>query len=165
MKTRVMELRLIFKLEKKMSKYFKLEEFLRSDTAIRKKIDNSPSWEVVSNLNRLANFLDELREAWAKYTTGSGGIRVSSGFRCPQLNAAVGGVQGSAHQYGNAADISPVNGRQDEFERFLKSWLRGKKYDQCLWETSKSSGGRWVHFSLFSNKGEQRCKMFGLTAA
>ena len=100
-----------------------------------------------------------MRESWGS------GIRVSSGFRCPQLNAAVGGVQGSAHQYGNAADISPVNGKMNEFEAFLKKWLKGKKFDQCIYETSKSSGGRWVHFSLFSNKGEQRCKIFGLTAA
>jgi len=142
-----------------MSKYFKLEEMLRSDTAIRKKIDNSPSWEVVSNLNRLAAFLDQMREAWGS------GIRVSSGFRCVQLNNAVGGVQGSAHVYGNAVDISPVNGKMNEFEAFLKRWLKGKKFDQCIWETSKTSGGRWVHFSLYSNKGEQRCKMFGLTAA
>ena len=142
-----------------MSRYFTLQEFLRSDTAIRKKIDNSPSWEVVSNLSRLAAFLDELRAAWGS------GIRVSSGFRCVALNNAVGGVQGSAHQYGNAADISPVNGKMNEFEAFLKKWLKGRKFDQCIWETSKSTGGRWVHFSLYSNKGEQRCKMFGLTAA
>lgn len=142
-----------------MSRYFTLQEFLRSDTAIRKKIDNSPSWEVVNNLSRLAAFLDELREAWGS------AIRVSSGFRCVALNNAVGGVQGSAHQYGNAADISPVNGKMNEFEAFLKKWLKGRKFDQCIWETSKSTGGRWVHFSLYSNKGEQRCKMFGLTAA
>lgn len=142
-----------------MSRYFTLQEFLRSDTAIRKKIDNSPSWEVVNNLSRLAAFLDELREAWGS------AIRVSSGFRCVALNNAVGGVQGSAHQYGNAADISPVNGKMNEFEAFLKKWLKGRKFDQCIWEQSKSSGGRWVHFSLYSNKGEQRCRMFGLTAA
>ena len=142
-----------------MSKYFTLQELLRSDTALRKKIDNSPSWEIVSNLSRLAAFLDEMREAWGS------GIRVSSGFRCPQLNKAVGGVDGSAHQYGNAVDISPVNGKQSEFEAFLKKWLKDKKFDQAIWEQSKSSGGRWVHFSLYSNKGEQRCRMFGLTAA
>lgn len=142
-----------------MSKYFTLQELLRSDTAIRKKIDNSPSWEVVSNLSRLAAFLDELREAWGS------AIRVSSGFRCVALNKAVGGVENSAHQYGNAVDISPVNGKQNEFEAFLKKWLKGRKFDQCIWEQSKSSGGRWVHFSLYSNKGEQRCRMFGLNAA
>lgn len=140
-----------------MSKYFTLQELLRSDTATKKKIDNTPSWEIVANLHRLASFLDNMREAWGS------GIRVSSGYRSPQLNAAVGGVSGSAHQYGNAVDIVPVNGRMDEFERFLKKWLVGKKWDQCIWESSKS-GGRWVHFGLYSNKGEQRCKMFGLVA-
>ena len=142
-----------------MSRYFRLEEFLRSDTAVKKKIDNTPSWEVIKNLERLAEFLDQLREAWGS------GIRVSSGFRSLQLNAAVGGVQGSAHILGNAADISPVNGKMNEFEQFLKRWLKGRKFDQVIWETSKSSGGRWVHISLFSNKGEQRCKMFGMIAA
>lgn len=132
---------------------------LRSETALRKKIDNSPSFEIVRNLERLAEFLDQLREAWGS------GIRVSSGYRCPQLNLAVGGVTNSAHQYGNAVDMVPVNGKQAEFEAFLKKWLKGRKFDQCIWETSKSSGGRWVHFSLFSNQGLQRCKMFGLTAA
>ena len=142
-----------------MSKYFTLQEMLRSETALRKKIDNSPSFEIVRNLERLAEFLDQLREAWGS------GIRVSSGYRCPQLNLAVGGVTNSAHQYGNAVDMVPVNGKQAEFEAFLKKWLKGRKFDQCIWETSKSSGGRWVHFSLFSNQGLQRCKMFGLTAA
>ena len=138
-----------------MSKYFKLEEFLVSDTAIRKKISNVPSWEVVANLSRLANFLDEMREAWGS------GIRVSSGFRCPALNSAVGGVQNSAHQYGNAVDITPVNGKMAEFEAFLKRWLKGKKWDQCIYESSKT-GGRWIHFGLYSNKGEQRCKLFSM---
>ncbi len=140
-----------------MSKYFTLQELLRSDTATKKKIDNTPSWEIVANLHRLASFLDNMREAWGS------GIRVSSGYRCPQLNTAVGGVSNSAHQYGNAVDIVPVNGKMNEFEAFLKRWLKGKKWDQCIWESSKS-GGRWVHFGLYSNKGEQRCKMFGLVA-
>lgn len=141
-------------------KYFTIYELIHSDTATRKKIDNIPtSWDIIENLLNLALFLDEMREAWGS------GIRVSSGYRCPATNQAVGGVQNSAHQYGNAADIVPVNGKMNEFEAFLKRWLKGKKFDQCIWETSKSTGGRWVHFGLFSNKGEQRCKMFGLVAA
>ena len=140
-----------------MSKYFTLQELLRSDTAVKKRIDNTPSWEVVRNLERLAAFLDEIREAWGS------GIRVSSGYRCPQLNTAVGGVTNSAHQYGNAADIVPVNGKMNEFEAFLKKWLKGRKFDQVIYESNRS-GSRWVHVGLYSNKGEQRCKAFGLVA-
>ena len=138
-----------------MSKYFTLPELLRSDTALRKKIENLPSFEVIFNLNRLANFLDELREAWG------GPIRINSGFRSAQLNAAVGGVQGSAHLYGNAVDMVPANGRMAEFEQFLRKWLAGRKWDQCIYESSRT-GGRWIHFALYSNKGEQRCKLFSM---
>jgi len=142
-----------------MSKWFTLQELLKSDTATRKRIDNTPSWEIVANLARLASFLDNLREAWGS------GIRVTSGYRCPQLNAAVGGVSNSAHQYGNAADIVPVNGKMNEFEAFLRKWVVGKKWDQIIYETSKSSGARWIHISLYNGKGEQRCKLFGMIAA
>ena len=142
-----------------MPKYFTLEELLRSSVAERKGISNIPSWEVIGNLERLAAFLDEMREAWGS------GIRVTSGFRCPQLNSAVGGVQGSAHLTGNAVDLVPVNGKLGDFEAFLKKWLKGRKFDQCIYETSKTSGSRWVHFGLFNNKGEQRCRLFGLSAA
>ncbi len=142
-----------------MSRYFRLEEFLKSDTAVRKRIENLPSWEVINNLNRLADFLDEMRIAWGS------GIRINSGFRCPHLNSAVGGVSNSAHQYGNAVDLVPVNGKMAEFEAFLRKWLKGRKFDQCIYEQSRASGGKWVHFALYSNRGEQRCKMFGMTAA
>lgn len=140
------------------SRYFKLEEFLQSDTALRKRIANIPSWDVISNLNRLALFLDGIREAWGS------GIGVSSGFRSLQLNAAVGGVTGSAHIQGNAADIYPVNGKMAEFEKFLKDYLKDKQFDSCIYEKSKSTGGRWVHFSLYGANGKQRCKIFNLEA-
>ena len=140
------------------SRYFSLAELLHSTTAVSKKIENLPSWEVIENLNRLALFLDEMREAWGS------GLRITSGYRNLQLNSAVGGVSGSAHCTGNAVDIVPVNGRMNEFETFLKRWLVDREFDECIWEYSKSSGSRWVHCSLFSNKGLQRRKMFGLQA-
>jgi len=136
--------------------YFTLDELIRSDTAIRKGIDNTPSWEVVENLKRLAIFLDELRKAWGS------GIRVTSGYRCPRLNSLVGGVSNSAHLTGNAVDIVPVNGDLAGFERFLREWLPGKDWDQAIFEESK--GKRWIHLGLYNNKGEQRHKVFGLVA-
>ena len=141
-----------------MSKYFTLQEMLRSETALRKKIDNSPSYEIVRNLERLAEFLDQLREAWGS------GIRVSSGFRCVQLNNAVGGVQNSQHIYGCAADIQPSNGKFNEFVAFLKKWLAGRAFDKCIIETSKSSGARWIHIVWKSSQGYQRRKLFDMEA-
>lgn len=81
-------------------KYFTFEEFSRSDTAARRGIDNSIPEEIKANIRSLVEkVLDPLREAWGKPLT------VSSGYRCPALNAAVGGAKNSHHMRGMAADI------------------------------------------------------------
>lgn len=136
------------------SKYFRLEEFLTSSTARQKSIENLPSWEVVLNLQRLATFLDWLREDWGS------GIRVSSGFRNYALNKAVGGVDESCHQYGTAADIQPVNGKFEEFKKFVVNWLKDKDFDECIIERSKKA--EWIHLQLYSPNGYQRKKIFNL---
>lgn len=83
------------------SKYFKLEELLRSDTALSAQIENLPSWADVENLEELAVLvLDPIREAWGQP------LIVTSGYRSPQLNAAVGGVPTSAHMEGCAVDVA-----------------------------------------------------------
>ena len=137
-------------------RYFDLEELLYSGTAIQKGISNAPSWTVVEHLHQLALFLDGVRDAWGS------GIRCSSGFRCQKLNTAVGGATRSAHLVGFAADIVPMNGKMNEFEAFLKDYLKDKQFDECLWESKGKS--RWVHLSIYSIDGKQRRKMFGITA-
>ena len=85
----------------KESKYFKLEELLKSNLALAAHIENLPSWADVCCLNRLAiEVLDPIREAWGQP------LLVTSGFRSPQLNVAVGGVPTSAHMEGYAVDIT-----------------------------------------------------------
>lgn len=85
----------------KESKYFKLEELLRSDTALALNIENLPSWADVENLKDLAVLvLDPIREAWKQP------LIVTSGYRSPHLNAVVGGVPTSAHMGGCAVDIA-----------------------------------------------------------
>lgn len=84
----------------KKSKYFKLEELLKSDKALAAQIENLPSWTDIENLSDLAVLvLDPIREAWGQP------LIVTSGFRSPQLNVAVGGVPTSAHLEGCAVDI------------------------------------------------------------
>lgn len=83
------------------SKYFKLEELLQSDTALAASIENLPSWSDVENLRELAvSVLDPIRQAWGQP------LKVSSGYRSPKLNAAVGGVPTSGHLEGCAADLA-----------------------------------------------------------
>lgn len=130
-------------------KYFELAEFIKSETATKKKIDNTPTFEIVDHLSDLVeSILDPLRAAYGKP------IHVSSGYRCPKLNTAVGGVNGSAHQRGDAADLQTAD--MTEFKAFIRSWLiRNKiRFDQCLLETSGKV--EWVHISLYSSTGSQR---------
>ena len=141
-------------------KYFEISEFLKSDTALKKRIENIPDdWQVIENLLDLALFLDGIREAWGS------GIRITSGYRSLKLNANVGGVNGSSHCFGLAADIKPVNGRMAEFEKFIREYLKDKPFDTVIYEQSKSSGSRWIHIQHYSKKGEQRRRMFNMVAA
>lgn len=147
-----------------MARYFTLNEFIRSDTAKRLGIDNTPTPEAKHHLLQLMDFLDDLRWGWTLHCDanelGSGKLRINSGYRCPELNKAVGGAETSAHLIGYAADIWPYNGQLDEFRQFLSNYLKDKQFDQCIDETSKKS--RWIHLGLFNQKGEQRHQMFSL---
>lgn len=79
---------------------FTLGELTVSETASRRGIDNTPDAAVASNLKRLAEFLEKVR-ALAKRP-----VLVSSGYRSPELNKAIGGSVRSAHMSGLAADIN-----------------------------------------------------------
>ena len=132
--------------------YFTIEELVHSDTADEYHIINCPNKIQIENLKRLIKFLNPLRKAWGS------AIIVNSGFRCQHLNAVVGGVYDSSHLTGNAVDIVPQNGKFDEFIEFLKDYLKDKRFDQCIIESTKYS--RWVHFALYKNNGDQRHNIF-----
>ena len=92
-------------------KYFSLKELTHSDTAVSLGIDNTIPKACVANIEHLAyNVLDPLREAWGLP------IRVTSGYRSPELNEEVGGVEESWHMDGCAADITAL-GISEEHRR------------------------------------------------
>lgn len=88
-----------------ISKNFNFREFEQSATARKKGILNViTTTEVRDSIKALVdNVLQPLRDAWGKP------LSVNSGYRCPALNAAVGGVATSQHVKGEAADISCDN--------------------------------------------------------
>ena len=135
-----------------MPTYFTLAELVKSDTAKRLGIDNSPTWAVVEHLRTLVEeFLDPLRSAWGKP------IRVTSGYRCKNLNAAIGGASTSVHMIGYAADLQ-TGCAFNKFCDFVVEWARktGRKFDQILVESDKKTGAQWIHVGLYSNSGAQR---------
>ena len=142
-------------------KYFTISELTRSDIAIKNNIDNAPNEEINHNLKRLIEeLLDPIREEWTKYCSdnrlGSPEIKVTSGYRCEQLNKLVGGASTSSHLTGYAVDCINVSGDITNFYKFILDYLKDKNYDECFIETSKTS--KWIHIALFSIKGFQRKK-------
>lgn len=132
-------------------KYFELNEFIASREAKKRGIDNTPSFEVVAHLDELVEqILDPLRAAYGMPIT------VTSGYRCPALNKAVGGVPNSVHQLGYAADLQ-VGGSFTKFKAFVVDWARksGVRFDQILLERNKK-GEEWIHIGLRNNLGQQR---------
>lgn len=125
----------------KLSEHFTLEEMVRSATANRNNIPNTPSQAEIQWLQYLCvNVLEPLRNYMGRPIT------VSSGYRCPRLNALVGGVAKSQHQYGQAADIHILN-KQDGDKIF--AYLKTNKYvSKALYERSKSTGSRWIHVAV-----------------
>ena len=146
--------------------HFTLQELVQSPTAEKLKIDNTPTAAIRVHLTETIGLLEDIRREWGLYceenNLGTPAIRVSSGYRSPALNKAVGGVRTSAHTLGYAADLVPVNGMQDEFEKFMSQVFAGKgyAYDQIIVEKSKTS--RWVHVGYKKADGSQRRECFKL---
>nr|WP_314758890.1 D-Ala-D-Ala carboxypeptidase family metallohydrolase [uncultured Porphyromonas sp.] len=128
-------------------KYFTLAELVRSRTAEAHKpkpIDNTPPAELLPNLHRLMDYLDLIREAYGKP------IRVSSGYRCYDLNRAVGGSSNSQHKQGLAADLVVP-----DLDRLLGIIRKLGGFDQLIDERPRG-GSRWVHVSVAPEGGKPR---------
>lgn len=119
-----------------LSQHFLLYEFVRSDTAQRLHIDNTPSEETIKNLVVLATrVLEPLRKFANKQ------IIVTSGFRCEQLNKAVGGAANSYHLTGRAADLAVTSA--DEARNWASFLVTLQDVDLCIYERQGKS--KWLH--------------------
>jgi hypothetical protein len=124
-----------------LSPHFTLNELIASDTAVEEDIDNSPNLQQIIELTLLCNnTLEKIRQI-----CGAKPIEVTSGFRCPELNAAVGGASNSAHLFGCAADIViPDFGDPLKVCEALHAYVIDLQIDQLIYETN-AAGGVWVH--------------------
>ena len=134
----------------KLSPNFSLAEMTHSQTAAREGIDNTPKPEHLENLKRLCvELLEPIRSM-----LGNRPITVSSGYRSPQLNAAVNGSNSSAHSIGFAVDFNCHSfGDTKAVATFLAQELpkRGIKFDQLILEF-----GSWIHLGMYNRQMQQR---------
>lgn len=132
----------------RLSPHFTLGELTASGTARRHNIDNTPGEEHIANLTALChNVLEPIRQRF-------GVLRVTSGYRSPELNARVGGAETSQHMRGEAADIQLSGSAVDEkMFAFVRDTLT---YDQLLYERASKTGRRWLHISYRRDRKNRR---------
>jgi hypothetical protein len=125
-----------------LTKNFTLEELTITD---HREFDNTPNTSETANLTRLADFLEQVKEA-----VGGKPVMVNSAFRSAQVNAAVGSKETSQHRVGCAADIRVPGMTPDQV---VKAIIAAKlPFDQLIREFD-----RWTHASIPNDpKGEPR---------
>ncbi|MFQ6615072.1 MAG: D-Ala-D-Ala carboxypeptidase family metallohydrolase [Fidelibacterota bacterium] len=130
----------------RLSPHFHLEEFTRSKTAGEKGIKNFPDVEQIQNITALCKVvLEEVRKHFGKP------VLITSGYRSPELNRAVGGSQYSQHVKGEAADFVVKDITVSKvFDSILHESL---PFDQCIHE--KRDNREWIHISHKRNRREK----------
>lgn len=121
----------------KLSAHFTLAEFTKSDKADALKIDNVPLPWHLHNMLKTAQGMEKVRSALMNKP-----VRVTSGYRNPELNAAVGGVPNSDHALGWACDFQ-CDGFGTPYQVALALSKSGIEFDQLIAEK-----GVWVHISF-----------------
>lgn len=126
---------------------FWLSELLHSETATRLGIDNTPNIEVLANLRQITGpGIQRVRDLLGMP------VMISSGYRGPELNRAIGGATKSDHMRGLAVDFTvPSFGTPLVVARRLSQYASALRYNQLIIEF-----GRWVHISFTAGvpKGE-----------
>ena len=134
----------------KLSEHFKLKEFIASETAVRKRIDNTPTPEHAKNLKNVCEkILEPVRNHFGKP------VRINSGYRGAALNAAVGGSSKSQHCNGEAVDFE-IDGLANPE---LAKWVSENcEFDQIIlefYDPKEGPNSGWVHAS-YTTKGPNR---------
>ena len=133
----------------KLTRNFSLAELCKSETASRKGIDNTPTEDVINNLSTLTNMVLQ------KTRNKLGMVIVTSGYRSPELNRAIGGSTTSDHCLGFAADFEVV----DYDNRQLALWIKDNlEYNQLILEYYKDGdpNSGWVHCSYSSDHNKNQ---------
>tara|TARA_B100000085_G_C18516851_1_gene501989 strand:- start:363 stop:827 length:465 start_codon:yes stop_codon:yes gene_type:complete len=128
----------------RISKHISYHEGIRSNTALRLNINNTPTDYHLSNMENLAYHLFEPLREWV-----GGPIKITSFYRNEKLNKAIGGSSRSQHCEGRAIDIDDTFGYKTNAEMFdyIKKNL---SFDKMIWEFGDDNNPAWVHVSYDS---------------
>ena len=134
-----------------ISKHISYREATRSDTALRKGIDNTPGVEQLESMEAIAERVFEPLREWV-----GGPVKVNSFFRSPELNVAVGGSTKSQHCKGEAIDLDDTFGYKTNAEMF--NYIKNNiEFDQLIWEFGDDENPAWVHVSYISPQNRHKC--------
>jgi len=144
--------------EMQLSEHFNLKEFTKSETAIRKRIDNTPNEQHAQNLKNVCEkILEPVRRHFGKP------VRINSGYRGAALNAAVGGSSKSQHCNGEAVDFE-IDGLANPE---LAKWVSENcEFDQIIlefYDPKEGPNSGWVHASYTSKGTNRKQKLTALT--
>lgn len=134
----------------KISEHISMKEALRSNTAQRLGINNMPDNDTFVSMQITAEHIFEpLRNHFKEP------IYISSFYRSPELNKAIGGSKNSQHCKGEAIDIDDVYSKASnaDFFNYIKNKL---EFDQLIWEFGDDENPAWVHVSYSLGKNRMR---------
>jgi hypothetical protein len=136
----------------RISKHITYAEAIHSNTAKRRRIDNTPNPTQVDTMKLTAEKIFEPLREWV-----GGPIKVNSFFRSVALNEKIGGVASSQHCKGQAIDLDDVYGYKSNAEMYL--FIKENcDFDQLIWEFGTDMNPNWIHVSYVSKEENRgRC--------
>lgn len=136
----------------KLSEHLDLSEVIRSESAKRLGINNMPGQNDIANLKAIAENIFEPIRAHFRVP-----IRISSGYRSPILNKAIGGATNSDHTRGEALDIDMDGSPHGISNADVFSFIRKKlDFQQLIWEFGDNKNPDWVHVSFKASGGNKK---------
>jgi zinc D-Ala-D-Ala carboxypeptidase len=136
----------------RISEHISYKEGIKSNTATRLGIKNTPDdYQITNMVNIGVNVFEPLR----KYVGGP--IRINSFYRCEELNRAIGGSSRSQHCEGRAIDLDDTLGHKTNAEmyQYIKDNL---SFDQLIWEFGDDTNPDWIHVSyVHPDENRKRC--------